>query len=121
MYQTGAILYVAWGLLHLVAAYQVYKLGSRQAVGMVRGRLFQSAWNLAYFAIFVVVVAVVYNWNNSSLGYWLNLVAASITDIGFMVFVLAPGYIPPKPGLLGPALWLLATLFSTLGLLTSVT
>jgi hypothetical protein len=120
VYQTGAIFYLAWGALHLAAAYQVYKLASRQTAGGVRGRLFQSAWNLAYFAIFVVVVALVFNWNNSPLGYWLNLVTASITDIGFIVFILVPGYIPLRPGLLGPALWLLATLFSTLGVLTTV-
>ena len=120
MSQIGAILYVAWGLLHLVAAYQVYRLGSRQSAGAVQGRLFQSAWNLTYFAVFVSVVAVVYNWNNSPLGYWLNLVTASITDIGFIVYILAPGYVPLRPGLLGPALWLLATIFSTLGVLTNV-
>jgi hypothetical protein len=117
MYQIGAILYVAWGLLHLLAAYQVYKLGSRQAAGMIQGRIYQSAWNLAFFAVFVSVVAVVYNWNNSPLGYWLNLLATSATDIGFIVFVLAPGYLPLRPGILGPALWVLAAIFSTLGLL----
>jgi len=51
------------------------------------------------------------------LGYWLNLAAASVTDIGFIVFILRPGYLPLKPGLLGPILWLLATIFSTWGVL----
>lgn len=120
MYRIGAALYVAWGLLHLVAAYQVYQLGTRQAAGMVKGRLFQSAWNLAYFAVFVLVVAVVYNWYNNPFGYWLNLVTASITDIGFIVYILIPGYAPLRPGLLGPALWLLATIFSTLGVMMAV-
>jgi hypothetical protein len=40
-----------------------------------------------------------------------------VTDMGFVVFVLAPGYRPLRPGLLGPALWILAVIFSTLGLL----
>ena len=118
MHQIGAVLYVAWGLLHLLAAYQVYKLGSGTPAGMVQGRLYQSAWNLASFAVFVSVVAVVYNWHNSPLGYWLNLTAASVTDVGFIVFILAPGYVPVRAGSLGPALWLLATLFSTLGVLS---
>ena len=77
----------------------------------------RSAWNLAYFAGLVSVVAVVYNWSNSSLGYWLNLVTARVTDIGFIVYILAPGYVPLRPGILGPALWLLAAIFSTLGVL----
>lgn len=117
MHQIGAVLYVAWGLLHLRAAYQVYKLGSGMPAGMVQGRLYQSAWNLASFAVFVSVVAVVFNWHNSPLGYWLNLAAAGIADVGFIAFILAPGYLPARPGSLGPALWLLATLFSTLGVL----
>ena len=117
MAQIGAFLYIAWGLLHLYAAFQVYKLGNRQAAGMVQGRIYQGALNLAFFAVAVGVVAVVYNWNNSPAGYWLNLVMTSVTDIGFIVFVLAPGYLPLRPGLLGPALWILAVSFSTLGLL----
>jgi hypothetical protein len=115
--QIGALLYICWGLLHLSAASKVYKLGGRQPAGMVQGRLYQAAWNLAFFAVAVAVVAVVYNWNNSRAGYWLNLVMTSVTDIGFIFFVLAPGYLPLRPGLLGPALWILALSFSTLGLL----
>ena len=121
MNQIGAILYVFWGLLHLFAAVQVYKLGSRQAAGMVQGRIYQSAWNLVYFALSVMVVAVVFNWNNNPLGYWLNLVMTSVTDVGFIIYVLAPGYLPLRPGLLGPALWILAVSFSTLGQLVTRT
>ena len=117
MHQTGAIFYILWGVLHLFAAFQVYKLASKQEAGMVQGRIYQSAWNLAFFAIFVIVVAIVYNWKNSTLGYWLNLLAASVTDIGFIVYILIPGYLPLRPGILGPVLWVLATIFSTLGII----
>jgi hypothetical protein len=84
---------------------------------MVQGRIYQNALNLASFAIIVIVIAVVYNWENSSLGYWLNLVLASITDIGFIIYILMPGYLPLRPGVLGPLLWILATVFSTLGII----
>ena len=115
MTQIGALFYVAWALLHLNAAYKVYKLGSRQAAGMVGGRIYQSAWNLAFFALAAIAVALVFNWANSPLGFWLNLALTSVTDVGFIVFVLRPGYLPLWPGLLGPALWVLALLFSALG------
>ena len=115
MSQIGAVFYVAWGLLHLNAAFLVYKLGSRQTAGMVRGRLYQNAWNLAFFAVAVTVVGVAYNWFSNPLGFWLNLVLASAGDLGFILFVVAPGYLPLWPGLLGPALWILAVIFSTLG------
>jgi hypothetical protein len=115
MSQIGAIFYVAWGLLHLNAAYLVYKLGSRQAAGMVQGRLYQNAWNLAFFAVSVAVVGIAYNWFGSPLGFWLNLILASAGDLGFIFFVVLPGYLPLWPGLLGPALWLLGVTFSALG------
>ncbi len=117
MHQIGAVLYLAWGGLHLLAAHQVYKLGSETPSGMVQGRIFQSAWNLAFFAMFVSIVAVVFNWHNSSLGYWLNLTLASVIDIGFIFVLLSRGYVPLWPGAIGPVLWLLATFFSTLGML----
>ena len=117
MSQTGAVFYILWGLLHLVAAYQVFRLGSRQTSGMVQGRLYQNGWNLACIALVVIVIAVVYNWNNSPFGYWLNLGMTSITDIGFILFIIVPRYLPLRLSIPGPALWILATIFSTLGIL----
>ena len=117
MYQTGAILYILWGLLHIFAALQVFKLGAKLEKGMVKGRIYQNALNLFLFAVIVIGIAIVYNWVNSPLGYWLNLVLASITDIGFIIYILIPGYLPLRPGILGPALWILATLFSTAGII----
>jgi hypothetical protein len=57
----GATLYVLWGLLHIMAAYQVYSLGRTLDPGMVQGRIYQDAWNLMFFALFGIAVAVLYN------------------------------------------------------------
>lgn len=113
----GAILYVFWGILHIVAAYKVLVLGQSLEQGMVQGRLYQDAWNLLFFALFGIAVAVFYNWRNSKIGYWLNLVVVSAGDIGFIITILIPGYLPLFPGSLGPILWLLALAFSTLAIL----
>ena len=64
-------------------------------------------------------MAVVFNLHNSRVGYWINLLTLSVTDIGFIAFVLAPGYLPVFPGILGPVFWVLGVLFSTIGLLAS--
>jgi hypothetical protein len=112
----GTVFYVLWGLLHLVAAYQVFRLARGQASNMVQGRLYQNAWNLACIAVVVIVIAVVYNWNNSLFGYWLNLVTTSITDIGFILFIVVPRYLPLRLGIPGPALWILAVITSTVGI-----
>lgn len=118
MSQIGAVCYVLWGLLHLAASFQVFKLGSGQKFGMVQGRIYQHAWNLACIAVVVPVIAIVYNWNNSVLGYWLNLATTGVTDIGFILFVMVPRHLPLKLSIPGPALWILATVFSTLGILS---
>lgn len=112
----GAITYILWGILHIQAARMVYMLGDSLEPGMVQGRIYQDAYSLLFFALFGIVVAVVYNWNNSRRGYWLNLVVVSAADIGFIIYVLVPGYAPLVPGGLGPLLWVLAVIFSTLGI-----
>ena len=113
----GAVLYFLWGLLHIVAAYKVYALGQTLEQGMLQGRIYQDAWSLLFFALFGIVVAVRYNWKNNKIGYWLNLVVVSVVDIGFIITILIPGYLPLFPGALGPILWLLALAFSTVAIL----
>jgi hypothetical protein len=108
----GTLFYLLWGLLHIYAAFTVYQLGNAQPAGMVQGKLHQEAWNLAWLSVFAIVVAVRFNWHNVRLGYWLNLIVVSLTDIGFILFVLIPGY---STDLIGPVLWLLGVLFTTIG------
>ena len=118
-HKIGAVMYFIWGLLHLKAAFSVYQLGNGFEAGMVQGRVYQDAWNLLFFALVGMGVAIWFNWHNSRLGYWINLATVSVTDIGFIVFVLVPGYLPIFPGLLGPVFWVLGVVFSTIGLYSS--
>jgi hypothetical protein len=97
----------------------VFTLGQTLEPGMVQGRIYQDAWNLLFFALFGIAVAVTLNWNNSRLGYWLNLVVVSAGDIGFIITILVPGYIPLLPGGIGPLLWIIALVFSTFGILAA--
>ena len=113
----GAITYVLWGVLHIEAARKVYMLGQTLDSGIVQGRIYQDAWNLLFFALFGISVGIFLNWKNSRFGYWLNLIVVSAGDIGFIVAVLIPGYIPLIPGAIGPFLWILALIFSTVGVM----
>jgi hypothetical protein len=115
----GSITYVLWGILHIEAARKVYALGQTLDPGMVQGRVFQDAWNLLFFAIFGIVVGVFLNWKNSRFGYWLNLIVVSAGDIGYIIFILIPGYVPFMPGALGPILWVLAVIFSSIGIMST--
>jgi hypothetical protein len=114
----GSITYVLWGILHIEAARKVYVLGQSLDPGMLQGRIYQDAWNLLFFALFGIVVGAILNWKNSRLGYWLNLVVVSAGDIGYILFVLIPGYVPLMPGALGPILWIMAVTFSTVGIIS---
>ncbi len=118
-HKIGAVMYFIWGLLHLKAAFSVYQLGTSLEAGMIQARIFQDAWNLLFFALVGITVAVIFNWHNSRLGYWINLVTVSVTDIGFIAFVLVPGNLPVFPGILGPVFWVLGVVFSTIGLFAS--
>jgi len=111
----GAGSYVIWGLLHIVAAIDEFTVGSGLESGLVKGKINQGAWDLLFFALFAIVVAVRFNWKNDSLGYWLNLIVVSAADVGFIIFVLLPGYVDVFPGILGPIFWILGLVFSTLG------
>ena len=115
--RTGAVLYFLWGLLHVIAAYKVYIFGQALEEGMLQGRIYQDAWNLLFFAIFGMVMAVKYNWHNHATGYWFSLFVISAGDIGFIVTILIPGYLPIIPSALGPLLWLLALGFSSAAML----
>lgn len=116
MHKIGAVLYLLWGLLHVKASIATYQLGMTLEPGIVQGRVYQDAWNLAFFAIAVSIVAVLLNWRNSRLGFWLNFSLATVTDLGFILHVLVPGYIPMIPGVAGPVLWVFAVIFTAIAI-----
>jgi len=112
----GSITYVLWGVLHIVVASKVYELGQTLDTDIVQARIFQDAWSLLFFAIFAILIGLFFNWKNDRLGYWLNLIVVSVTDIGYLLFILVPGYVSIIPGVIGPALWVLAVVFSTIAI-----
>ena len=115
-HKIGAVLYLLWGVLHIKAAIATYQLGATLEPGLVQGRVYQDAWNLVFFAIAVSLIAIILNWRNSRLGFWLNLGIESVTDLGFNIHILLPGYLPFIPGIAGPVLWLLAVIFTFIAL-----
>ncbi len=111
----GAVAYVLWGILHLLAALDGFRMAAAVDDALIQGRLFQNSWNLVFFSVVAIGVGALMNWRGSRTGYWINLVSVSAADIGFIIFVLAPGLIPLFPGVLGPVFWLLGALLTTLG------
>ena len=137
-HKIGAVFYVLWGVLHIgFGAWMIYALntGGAAAVMAIIGTgvpaetlpqeldpvtsatIAQHSWNILWFGIFGVVVGAFLNWKNSIAGYWANLAVVSAADSGFVVTVMLPGYIAIADGIEGPALWILAAIFTTIGLL----
>jgi hypothetical protein len=108
----GAVFYVLWGVFHLVAANAVYAL-AEQSTGLLRARLLQDAFYLLFFAVVGILMAVIMNWRNDKQGFRMNGTLIAFADIPFVLFVLAPGLIPWWPGVVGPLLWLIAFVFTT--------
>jgi hypothetical protein len=109
----GAICYALWGCLHLQAAYAVYRVGAALEPGMVPGRVFQDAWNLLFFGVTAIAVALTLNIRNNVWGYWINLCVLALADTGLLFFVLVPGYMPLWPGIAGPVLWILGWILTS--------
>ena len=117
-YKMGATLYVVWGLLHIKAAHAVYTLANSMDPGMPQARVRQDAWHLLLFAILGIVIAIAWNWRNDRIGYWFNLIVIGLVDLGFIFLVVVPKLLPLWPhGLLGPLVYLLAVIFTTIGIL----
>ena len=117
MHRIGATFFVIWGLLHLYAAYGLYQMGAAMEPSMVEARIVQGAWHLLFFGVIAIVVGIRWNWHNSVMGYWLNIITLSVVDIGFIFIVLIPQQLPLYPAGLGPLFWVLAATFSTAGYL----
>jgi hypothetical protein len=77
--RVGAICYFLWGLVHYQASYGVFLLASKLPASMERGRINQDAFYLACFATTGIAVAILLNWRNDRLGFWLNAPATSLS------------------------------------------
>ena len=121
-HRAGAVLYVLWGLLHVLAAFLVLPsatAGLQEGISLARVQ--QNSVFMALVGLATVWIAVAFNWRGSRFGYWFNLYLVTAADLGFIVLVLLPGYEALPQGLIGPTLWVLAVFASTLGMLREKT
>lgn len=129
----GAALYIIWGLMHLAAgSVGIWLTGqpitpdwaagmaavpsgdsgvADATVGLVR----QHSFNIAVGGAMAILIAVFGNWNNRRLAWILNGALIASLDLGMIIFMLIPGYVPLVDGLIGPALWIAGLAFTTLG------
>lgn len=138
-HRIGAVFFVLWGILHVAggaALLQELSAGGVTGVlaslgsavpaaelpaisgGVTAAVLAFFSFNWIWIGLVVLAVGARLNWVNSVAGYWLNLSVAGAADLGLLVFLLLPGYMAPADGWPGPLLWVLAAIFSTIGLVS---
>ena len=109
----GSLCYVAWGVFHVGVANDIRHIGLTQS-GIAQGRTFQLAAYMLCIALFAIVTALVGNWRNQRLAYWLNLCVIGWADAVWVAVVVAPGYVPLVRGLTPPFIYLLGAVLTSL-------
>lgn len=141
-HKVGAVFYVLWGLVHVIAGVVVLYALQSDGVGAALGKLGNAvpagelpqglsgianspialmSWDLIWFGSLVAVLAVTLNWKNSRTGFWINLGIVLVTDLAYTFAVIVPGYVAFPRGFMGPPLGVLAIVFSTIGLASRTT
>ena len=135
----GAIFYALWGVIHVIGGAVLLQAAFSGADAFLRvqaggpalepaaltvdartltiasGAFAFHAFNLTWIGVVVATVAMRLNWRNSAAGYWVNLALVGLTDLGLVLFIVGPGVMTWADAWIGPALFVPAWLFATIG------
>ena len=112
----AAILWVIWGLVHMLAGFIVIPADASAGFAAIAdaipaedlqadyhpavgGILNQHAWNLLWGG-FATVVGAVFIWRRNITAIWVTAMVGGLLDFGYFVFVDLPGYVHFIPGTL---------------------
>lgn len=126
----GAAFYFLWGLLHIVgggvllaasikspeAGYAFYADAQGAYPPAAGAVLAYNSFAIIWIGALTAVIAVTMNWKNRPAGAWLNFALAGLSDVGLIVFLMAPGFVPVASGAQGISLFVLAAVFTAAGL-----
>jgi hypothetical protein len=92
-------------------------LGISQAgISAAAGEVFAfHSFNIVWLGLVSIAVAVFLNWKNSKPGYWINMAIVGFADLGLIFFMVIPGVMSITDAWIGPLLFTLALVFSTIG------
>ena len=114
--KVGAILWIIWGLVHLLAGVIVLTsdaTGSVQAIAdadpaatlamdypaAAGGILNQHGWNLGWFGL-ATIIGAVFIWQSNMTAIWVTALIGGLAALGYLLFVDLPGYVNFFPGTL---------------------
>ena len=114
--KVAAVLWVIWGLVHVLAGVIVLSsdaTGGVQAIAdavdpetlvhdyapAVGGILNQHGWNLAWFGLATLIGGVMI-WRQNMTAIWVTGMIGGLADLGYLLFVDLPGFVHFVPGTL---------------------
>lgn len=114
--KAAAILWVIWGLVHILAGIIVLSsdaTGGVQAIAdavdpsvleaeyhaAVGGILNQHGWNLAWFGL-ATLIGAIFIWRKNMTAIWVTAMVGGMADLGYLFFVDLPGFVHFVPGTL---------------------
>lgn len=140
-HKIGAVFYIFWGAIHVLGGIMMMVAandgvnsfiaaqtqneqtvlvdasadrnsdGYRAAVGVFTFH----AFNILWFGMLAIFIAVIMNWINSSLGFWLNAGIIGLVEIGLIIHITISGIDVFSGPVVGIALYLIALFFTALG------
>lgn len=112
--RAAAVLWVLWGLVHVLAGGMVLfsdATGAVQAVAdavpadalvgdyhaAVGGILNQHGWNLGWFGL-ATIVGAVFVWRRNMTAIWVTAMVGGLADLGYFLFLDISGHVHFVPG-----------------------
>ncbi len=113
--RSAAILWVVWGLVHLLAGVMTMTLETAAAVAGIADAvdpavlselsyhpaagavIKQHGWNLAWIGV-TTVAGGVFIWRGSQTAIWLSALVGGMADLGYFMFLDLPGHVNFVPG-----------------------
>jgi hypothetical protein len=117
----GAVLFAAWGLLHVAGGlaifqdgYAAYRGGAAQHAPIADAILMYLAYMFIVVGLAVTAVGATLGWNNSHLGLAINTALIGLTDLGLVVFLVVPGFVSWGEAAIGLGLFAFAIVPATI-------
>lgn len=87
-HKVGAVFYGLWGFWHFQVVAGMFEFASTQMKpDILQARIYQGAFHILWFAVGAIAIAILFNWRNSRLGYWANLLMIGWTEVGLLLFL----------------------------------
>ncbi len=113
--RSAAVLWVVWGLVHVLAGVMTLSLETPAAVAGIAdgvdpalltelpyheaasGIIRQHGWNLGWIGA-TTIVGGVFVWRGSSTAIWVSALVGGMADLGYFMFLDLPGHVNFMPG-----------------------